>query len=618
VFCIGKMKYFIWHIILISLLPLSALFPQQRFIAILPFTNNGSLEFTWVERGIEEILYDKMSDLQTLKVFERETILHILQENGIQSESDINIRKAFSIGKETGVDILITGSYGISGSTLVLNYRTISTYTGADVFRRSYEGPMDDIFTLLENAILESIKTMSLSLPASDREMLARRSTNSINAFQYYCKAYVNFQQGGSMESVASLFNQAIALDPDFWEAQYNLGVIFFNFDQYSRALSQFQKVVDKNPSFYKPYYGMGIIFFLQREYQKSIESYNKVLQLSPDHDRALYYLGRIYVRMDSLDTGLKYLNKSVEINPNYAPAHYHAGLANMKRGWYKSAVQGFRSAIKLDPENYLAYNSLGECFYALQRFDEAIYQYKKAVSIQQNFSTAYFNIGNTIYKKSALQDIVDSYLEILESRYSKNTEDASKVKLVEDLRSLRSESGASQQVYTEMIKAYRNALNYEMTFFEASFNLALTYEKTGMLDSAKYYYQQTIANNTELVRAHMRLGRVYESEGNYEQALQQFKEVVKIEPSYFAATPRLGEEYRYVNIIDDVLKEYQTRLDLNPNNPETLLVLARIFNSIGRYGQAERYYQQLVQLDPKNREASRELRNLQRQRKEL
>jgi superkiller protein 3 len=591
----------------------------RRFLAILPFSNSGSADYTWISRGIEEILFDKLGNLEAVQVYERETIMRVLREVGIESEGDITVRKAFTVGKVTGVDVLIAGSYAVIGGNLGIKFRAISTYTGNDVFNENFQGPVDQIFNLLEDAMLKTLQAMQLSVGANDREMLARTPTSSIAAFEYYCKAYVQFQNGAGMETVAGLFNQAITLDGNFWEAQYNLGVIYFNYDQYGRALNQFQKVSSQNPNFYKPYYGMGIIFFLQRNYSQAIDNYRRVLKLEPDHDRALYYLGRIYVKLDSLEKGLDYLSKSAEINPNYPPTHYHMGLANMERGWYKSAVQTFRTTIKLDPNNYLAHNALGESFYRLQRFDEAIYEYGKTTEIKRDFSTAYFNMGNTIYKRGSLQDIVESYLDILEARYSSDSSNNEGSSLANDLRSLRSEGNtASNQIYKDMTNAYRRALQYEPDFFEAAFNLALTYENIGQLDSAKYFYERTIATNPNLVRAHMRLGRYYESIGSYDQALTQFKEVVKIEPSYFSTTPRLGEEYRYINIIDEVLKEYQTRYDLNPNNPETLIVLARIFNSLGRFGQAERYYQQIVQRDPGNREANRELKNLRRQQKEL
>ncbi len=592
---------------------------ERRFLAILPFSNSGSAEYSWVARGIEEVLYDKMGNLEIVKVYERETILGILKDVGIQTESDISVRNAFGVGKETGVDVLIVGSYAVSGGNLGIKFRAISTYTGANVFLNTFQGPLGDIFKLLENGIQQTMQAMGLSVSPSDQQMLTRTPTSSMPAFEYYCKAYVQFQQGAGMETVAGLFNQAISLDANFWEAQYNLGVIYFNYNQYGRALSQFEKVSSQNPSFYKPYYGLAIIYFLQRNYSKAIDNFTRVLSLSPENDRTLYYLGRIYMRLDSVEKGLNFLNKSAELNPNYPPVHFHIGLANMDRGWYKSAVQALRTSIKLEPENHLAHNALGESFYRLQRFDEAIFEYTRATEIKRDFSTSYFNIGNTIYKRGALQDIVDSYLEILETRYSQESENKSSSTLAQDLRQLRNKTSVeSSQIYQQMVSAYRNAITYEPSFFEAAFNLALTYENMGIADSAKYYYKQTLAVNPRLVRAYMRLGRYYEREANYPEALKQFKEVVKIEPSYFSGTPRLGEPYRYLNIIDEVLSEFQTRLEVKPKDPETLIVLARIFNSLGRYGQAEQYYQQIVQMDPLNSEANRELKNLRRQQKQL
>jgi len=592
---------------------------EKRLIAILPFTNGGSQEHAWVARGIEEILYDKLSNLRPVNVFEKETLLRILAKKKINSLSDLNARKAFSIGKETGADVLIAGSYKVVSGKLLLKFRVISTYTGADIFNQTFSGPLEKIFQMHTKALLEILNIMALPLTEKDRQVLSRTSTNSITAFESYCKAYVAFQRGASMETVASLFNRALQQDPDFWEAQYNLGVIYYNFDKYNKALNQFRNVIQRNPSFYKPHYGMGVIYYLQRNYRGAIRQFNKVLELQPDHDRTLYYLGRVYVRMDSIEKGLKYLDKAAKINPNYAPTQYQIAQANMRRGWYKTAVQALKKAIKLNPGNAKAHNALGECYYRLQRFDEAIIEYKKAIELRKNYSTAYFNLGNTIYKKGALEEIVSAYLEILETRYAEMSAKGEGKSIAEGLQKLKNkEMGKSTTVYKKMIRSYRKALEYEPGFFEASYNLALTYENIGKIDSAEYFYKVTIQHRPTLVRAHMRLGHLYEKEKKYNEALKHFKEVVKIEPSYFADTPRLGEEYRYINIIEEVLKEYQLKSELNPRDPQTLLVLARIFNSLGRYGQAEQYYKQIVQIDPQNSEANRALKNLKRQMRKL
>ncbi len=592
---------------------------EQRIVAIVPFANDGPVAYDWVARGIEEILYDKLTNLQNLTVFEKITLDRYLQENQIKNSEDLTVKKAFKLGRDTGTEIIIAGKYRVIDGNLFQTFRVISTYTGADIYLQEFRGPLSDIFQIHERALSEILKSLALPLTANDRKMLLARSTNSIKAFEYYCKAYMELKRGASMDAVARFFTLAIEQDPNFWEAQYNLGVIYYNFDRYEEALAQFKKVSQKNPRFYKPYFGMGIIYYLKKDNAEAIRQFNKVLALNPKHDRSLYYLGRVYLRLDSLEKGIDYLMKSLELNPNYAPTYFQLARANMRREWYKTAIQQLKKCIQLNPQNYRAHNLLGESYYRLQRFDDAITEYKKAVELKKDFSTAYFNLGNTYYKKGALEEIVDAYLEILETRYSRDQNSPENLKLVNDIRQLRKNfTGRSADVYNAMIRSYRKALRYEPGFFEAAYNLALTYENIGRVDSAEYFYKQALDVNPNLVRAHMRLGRLYEKEKRFDEALKEFKEVVKIEPSYFADNPRLGEDYRYINIVEDVLQEYLTRYDLNPRDTNTLLVLGRIFSSLGRWKQAEKYYQEIVQIDPRNQQAMQALKSLRTQRKKL
>ena len=601
--------------LLLLILTASLFAQEQRLVAILPFDNEGSSAYDWVSRGIEEILYNKVSDLSPLQAFEKETLTRILKKLQVTHTAEISVKKAFAIGKETGADVIITGAYKVTGDRLKIHFRLISTYTGNDIFNDTYTDRLSAIFDMHVRALKQMLNTMALTISPEEEAKLERPLTNSIQAFESYCKAYVQFQKGASMEVVAGLFKKAIDIDPDFWEAQYNLGVIYYNFDRYDKAIQQFKKVVSRNSEFFKPYYGMGIIYFIKRQYRDAIRNLKKAIELNPDYDRSYYYLGRVYLRMDSIEQAIDFLNKAAKLNKNYAPIQYYIGKANMKRGWYKTAIAAFKKAIKLNPNYYLAHNALGEAFYRIQRYDEAMYEYRKAIEIKKSFSTAYFNLGNAIYKKNALEEIVEAYLDILESRYSGLPENSKERKMAEELKKLKGErSMAEQEVYRRMIQAYRNALKYEPGFFEAAFNLALTYENIGQLDSAEYFYKKALESNPRLVRAHMRLGRLYERQKRYHEALEQFKEVVKIEPSYFADTPKLGEPYRYINIIEAVLQEYRAKYQQNPNDPETLLVLARIYASIGRYGQAREFYSQVIKIQPSNREATLALKKLNRQ----
>lgn len=594
---------------------------SKRVLGILDFNNESSAEYAWVSKGIEQILYDKFKEISAFSVYEKETLSNILEKRNIKSSKQIATREAFSIGKETGIEVLVLGNYRVVNDNLSFAFKIVSTYTGAPILEQAYSGPLAEIFELFEKAIRQAMQTMQIPIKSDDEIVLQNRSTNSIVAFEDYCKAYSEIDKGSTMEIIAGYFQRALRSDPNFWEAQYNLGVIYYNFDLYKKALEQFDSVIQKRADFYKPFYGKGVIYFLQKEYQRSLREFKRVLKLKKDHDRSYYYLGIIYTQMDSVDQGAKYLDKSIEINPNYAPAYYQLSITEKKRGWYKKAINSAKKALKLNPYFYQANNSLGEAYYALNLFEESIIEFNKAIDIRSSYSTAYFNLGNAIYKKGALEEIVSAYWSILENQDIGIVSQANNPSLVNDnLSALREESRNldSDVVFRKMVSAYENALQYDRNFFEASYNLALTYENEGKLDSAKIYYEKTIAIKPELTQAHMKLGKLLETQKNYDKALAEFKEVVKYEPDYFSGTPRLGEPYRYINIIEIVLQDYQKKLKNDPRDKEALEVVGKIHLSLGRLGQAEEYYQQLVQLSPNDVMAAETLREIRRKMRKL
>ena len=592
----------------------------KRVIGILEFDNASSAEYEWVSNGIEQILYDKLKEISSLSVFEEETLSRVLEKLSVSSSGQIGTRQAFSIGKETGIEVLILGNYRVVNDNLTLGFKLVSTYTGAPLMQQTFSGQLADIFGLFESALSQAMNVMQLPLSDSDIRILHNRSTSSIVAFEYYCKAYSEIDKGSTMEIIAGYFQRAVKSDPNFWEAQYNLGVIYYNFDLYKKALEQFDTVIQRKPDFYKPLYGKAVIYFLQKEYERSLREFKRVLAINKDHDRSYYYLGIIYTELDSLKKGSEYLDKSIELNPNYAPAYYQLSVTERNRGWFKKAINSAKKALKLNPGFYQANNSLGECYYALNLFEESVIEFNKAIKLRPSYSIAYFNLGNAVYKKGALEEIVDAYWSILENQYIGSGSESNSNSPVDDLSDLREKSRNrdADAIARQMVSAYRNALTYDKNFYEACYNLALTYENDGNLDSAEYFYKQTISIKSDLAQAHMKLAKIYHRQTKYDMALVEYKEVVKNEPEYFSGSPRLGESYRYINIIETVLQEYQVRLTNNPRDKEALKVVGKIHLSLGRLGQAENYYQQLVQLSPNDDGAAETLREIRRKMRKL
>jgi len=596
---------------------------SERTVGVLEFYNEGGSTSAWLAKGIKEVIYDKLGEISAVSVYEKETLNRVLKKSGIHTSKSVDGKVAFSIGKQTGCEVLYLGSYKLQNNQVSVSFKMVSTYTGSPIFQDNYEGDLTGLLTFLTNAVKNGLSVMQVSIHPNELRKIELPLTTSMKAFEQYSQAYLEIDHRSPMEVIAGHFQRALMEDPGFLEAQYNLGVIYYNSKFYDKALAQFNAAINTDSKFYKAYYGKGVINYLQKEYLPALREFQKSLSINPNHDRSYYYTGIIYTRIDSLNKGIHALEKSIDLNPNYAPAHFELGVAEMERGWYKRAITSLTKATQLDPDFYRAINALGEAYYALNLYEEAIIEFNKAIKLRPKYATAHFNLGNSIYRRGALAEIVDAFWSLLEVQYagaSGTNGESSNITPIAGLENLREKSRISDEsvILRRMVSSYRIALAYDQRFYEASYNLALTYENLANPDSAEFYYKLAIRQKPDLAQAHMRLGKIYENRANYRMAFNEYKEVVKYEPDYFSANPKLGEPYRYVNIIETVLNENIAALDRNPGDKAALEVVGKIYLSLGRYGQAKEYYEKLLAVNPDNDIAQRTLKRIRRQLQKL
>ncbi len=97
--------------------------------------------------------------------------------------------------------------------------------------------------------------------------------------------------QGQAMRS----FARAVELDPNFSEAQANLGQINLAFRNYGSAEAQFSKVLRRNPKDYDALIGLGYAQRGLRKFPDAESTYNKASQIDGSRGAAYFNLGVLY-----------------------------------------------------------------------------------------------------------------------------------------------------------------------------------------------------------------------------------------------------------------------------------------------------------------------------------
>ena len=515
---------------------------------------------------------------------------------------NIDPRSAYKINKELGTEIIIVGKYKISGSNVSLSYQIINLFTGSKIHGGSIQKELYYILEMINEMAQDYATITQIPMSAKDTDKLNEKITSHPKAFQYYCKAYVEFQKPAANNSkVADLFILAISKDPDFWEARYNLGSTLYNSKKYKSALNQFDNVLNRQPKFFKAYFGRGLIYLKFRQYKNALREFQSVKEQDKDNKEVDYYLGMLYNRTDKRLDAINSLQIAIRKNPELAPAYYELGLAYFNRSDVNKTIRYLKEAIRIKPSYALAHHEIGVAYNSIKQYDNAIFHFEKAIGYFPNYANAYFDLGNTYYKQGVLQEFIENYLDIINTAKDATTKITKAAKLSPNMK----------KTFDLIIKALNQSIRIDDEFYEAHFNIALTYHKYGKYSEARQHYERTLELNPTLIKAHMQLGYLLEEQGQYPMAMDEFKKVVRIRPDYFDPKMNLGEHFQYRNPINVVQKEAAARLKKNPNDLDSRLVLAKIYDVLGQRQKALDEYEEVVKLNPADRHSIKRVREL-------
>lgn len=113
------------------------------------------------------------------------------------------------------------------------------------------------------------------------------------------------------------LFNQALAIDAQCYEALNAKGATLAFQGHYDQGLALIQQALDLNPLFVYGHFNRGLANELAGRWDPAIAAYQKALHLD-DRDTWSYYgIASIYGRLGNVDKVLEYLQPAISLNPD-------------------------------------------------------------------------------------------------------------------------------------------------------------------------------------------------------------------------------------------------------------------------------------------------------------
>jgi tetratricopeptide (TPR) repeat protein len=321
--------------------------------------------------------------------------------------------------------------------------------------------------------------------------------------FAYNKKGEALFNLGKIFEAIEN-FKRAVAINPRYAEALYNLGFAWENI--------HLEQKVRRDPKTWKR--------MARTQFSEALKAYKRAIEITPLADtRAVakaHFRSAVLLRekelsrllnneTPNLKIAITHAEKSVELWDDFPEAHNELGILYDLIGRYPEAIDHFRQAINLHKLYAEAWSNRGVAHWHDGNWDLALSDSRHAVELDPKLARARYNLGQVLFAQ----------VKVLESGEHRALRHHEVKKAIDEFR-------LAAQLDTEQIE-YRLATGQRTVFIEARFALAQALHAYHDYQGAAKVYEEIM----ELDRK------------NRKKARALLKELLKEEKAYREHIPR-------------------------------------------------------------------------------
>ena len=168
-----------------------------------------------------------------------------------------------------------------------------------------------------------------------------------------------SFHEQGMLENAEKLYLQLSSDFPGLWHVHFNLGLLYFEQNQLSRALYQYTEALRLNDQSNDLYYNLALCQKESGLMEEAISNYCRALKLVPDDIDCLYNLAGCYTQIEKFIDALACYQKVLDLQPDHRSALSNTAFLYHKTGEGEKAIKFYSLLLEIDPEDNSARHML-------------------------------------------------------------------------------------------------------------------------------------------------------------------------------------------------------------------------------------------------------------------
>jgi len=289
-------------------------------IAVLPFRPVGmSEEQLYFADGIVDELITALGQVAQLRVAGRTSSFHF-------RGSDLALPE---IAGALQVSHLIEGSVQRQGEQIRIHVHLIDGNTGFESWAQRFDGTLDDVFALQEGVAQAVTSAIGAALGIVMQPPLVPGMTHSKEAYELYLQGQSLCARrfgDGVLDTAINLFEQALALDPDFAECWVALAEAHQLVAVYTQCLDRngqsarmaecAQRAIALSPQLAYPYSLLGLHELTRFNFLGALDYAFQAYRLEPGNPAVAMRLGSFLMFCGRTRDSAPYIKAAVEQDP--------------------------------------------------------------------------------------------------------------------------------------------------------------------------------------------------------------------------------------------------------------------------------------------------------------
>jgi tetratricopeptide (TPR) repeat protein len=328
--------------------------------------------------------------------------------------------------------------------------------------------------------------------------------------------------QRNNLAVAEGLLRQALRIDGDSEEANFNLAAVLCGLGNAEESLPYFEKTLALNPDSVDALNNRGVALLRLNRPSEALEDFKKAEVLTPDDPALLNNLGTCLNEVGDLEGAIACFDRILSVDAKHVGALVNKSDALTKLKRYAEALDCADNALLIAPNSIEALNNRGIALRGLGRFEEALSSYARALALKPDYADALNNHGIALQELKRHEEALASYARALA--------------LKPDLAGAHNNRGNALRElmrHEEALTSYERALALQPDYVDALYGRGNALHELMRFEEALASYERALALKPDYADALFGRGNVLRDLKRREEALASYERALAVKPGY-------------------------------------------------------------------------------------